>query len=108
MAEYNDEQVRKLREKFANTVLILHYNFPLFKHSVHYWRAIYSRVFEIIEVVSGERGNEALNVTGVRSDLKLETQKIEIMHFIPSNSLSLLVTYGMSVSKYKWDRRRGH
>lgn len=65
MAEYEKEQVRSLREKFANVVLILNYNFPLFRQSVHYWRAIYSRVFEIIEVVSGEQGDEALNVTAV-------------------------------------------
>ena len=67
MAEYEKERVRSLREKFANVVLILNYNFPLFRQSVHYWRAIYSRVFEIIEAVSGEQGDEALNVTAVIS-----------------------------------------
>lgn len=65
-AEFEKEQVRGLREKFANVVLVLNYNYPLFRHSVHYWRAIYSRVFEIMEVVSGREGDAALNVTAVR------------------------------------------
>ena len=83
MAEFEKGQVRSLREKFANVVLILNYNFPLFRHSVHYWRAIYSRVFEIIEVVSGEQGDEALNVTAVRPHRKSKgnaIQKLCILH----------------------------
>ena len=83
MAEFEKEQVRSLREKFANVVLILNYNFPLFKHSVHYWRAIYSRVFETIEVVSGEEGDAALNVTAVRPFRKSKgnaIRKLCILH----------------------------
>ena len=83
MAEFEKGQVRSLREKFANVVLIINYNFPLFRRSVHYWRAIYSRVFEIIEVVSGEEGDAALNVTGVRPVRKSRgnaIQKLCILH----------------------------
>ena len=70
MAEFERGQVRSLREKFANVVLIINYTLPRFPGSVHYWRAIYSRVFGIIEVVSGEQGDAALNVTAVRPDRK--------------------------------------
>lgn len=96
---YEKERVRSLRAKFANVVLILNYNFPLFRQSVHYWRAIYSRVFEIIEVVSGEQGDEALNVTAVMSYSKSIGIKVKNLRLQYSFVLPTLMHWTQNIGK---------